>query len=868
MRRFLLKCFRRGRLDSDLKAELAHHRELSLAHGNPVGLGNTTLIRENALDLWRFAFIEDFLRDLAYAVRQLRRNPAFAVTAVLSLALGIGLTTSIFSLLNAVALRPLPYSDPDRLVWMTQVLKANSTDEITITPDFLDWRRQNHTFIDLAGYNYWTRNLTGLAEPFEVDAAKASASLLTLLGVQPFLGRNFLKQEDYKGHDQVAMLSYEIWQQQFGGDRHIIGRPIALDGEHFTVVGVLPRGFVFPGPGPVQIITPLDKDENAELQRNPNGPITLVHNVIGRLRPGVTREQAVADLTVIQSNLPQMAFHPTITIKMLPLREHLFGNAKTASFVLTAAAGFLLLIASANVSNLLLVRLMQRDRELAIRAVLGGSRKRIVSQLLREGALLGFFGCGAGLLLAFWIRRPLFILSPYRLAGFEKLPFDGRVLLFAVVLSFITTLLFAVVPVFRATEIRTAEAMKAGQASIAGGRGSLRLLSLIATAEIATVFVLSTGAGLMLESFWKMRYSGLGFQPDRLIAATLQLSGLHYRERARQLGFIHELLARVQALPGVDSAAITNASEIPPGEGHATNGFRIDGRALPVDSRHKPIARQEDVSAGYFGIMRIPLVEGRLIEDSDQEDATPVAVVNRELVRRYFNGAKAIGHRIGTGGPWREIVGVVGDVKTSGLTAAPEPTLYFPFTQRDGRNEGSLDIGVILRSGLGAGTIAAEFREALHKVDPNQPVATIQSMNYRLSESVSKPRFTTVLLSTFASLAVVLGLIGVYGVMGCRVRSELRELAVRQALGAQPKEVVTHVLGQGLRIVLPGSCLGLVGSLAMSRLVATTLYDTRPNDPLTLMTVTVSVISVALLACLVPAARAARIDPLQTLRQD
>lgn len=855
MRRLFLKFFRRGRLHSDLEAELAHHRELSLSHGNPIGLGNTTLIRENALDLWRLTFIEDLLRDIAYAVRQMRRNRAFAVTAVLSLALGIGLITSIFSLLNAVTLRPLPYSDPDRLVWMTQILKwnGNGTDEITITPDFLEWRRQNHAFTDLAGYNYVTRNLTGLAEPVEV---------------QPFLGRNFLKQEDYKGHDQVAILAYEMWQSKFGGDRHVIGRPITLDSQQFTIIGVLPRDFVFPGSNPVQIITPLAKDENAELHHNPNGPVTLVQNVIGRLRRGVTREQAIADLTVIQSNLPQMAFHPTITIKMLPLREHLFGSAKTASFLLIDAAGFLLLIASANVSNLLLVRLMQRDRELAIRTVMGGSRRRIVSQLLTEGALLGVFGCGIGLLLAFWIRRPLFTLSPYRLAGFENLPFDGRVLLFAIALSFVTTLLFALMPAFRATEIRVAEAMKAGQASIAGGRGSLRLLSLITAAEIATIFVLSTGAGLMLESFWRMRYTNLGFQPDRLIAATLQLSGLHYRQRPRQLAFIHELLSQAQALPGVESAAITNAREIPPGEWHATNTFRIEGRPLPVDSRHKPIARQEDVSAGYFGIMQIPLLEGRFFSDSDREGTTPVAVVNRELERRFFHGENPLGHRVRVGGPWCEVVGIVGNVKTSGLAAAPEPTLYFPFAQRDRPTEGALDIGVIMRSALGTATIAAEFREAVHKVDPNQPVATVQSMNYRLSESVSKPRFTAVLLSTFASLAVVLGLIGVYGVMGCRVRSQLRELAVRQALGAQPKEVVTHVLRQGLRIVLPGLCIGLFGSLVMSRLLASMLYDTKPNDPLTLLGVAVSVISAALLACLIPAARAARIDPLRTLRQN
>jgi putative ABC transport system permease protein len=316
------------------------------------------------------------LQDLSYGARALGRQPGFTIAAGLSLALGIGVTTGIFTVLNAVALRPLPYADADRLLWMTQILKKNSTDEVTITPHFLEWRRQNHTFTDLAGYNYQTRNLTGLDEPLELHTAKASASLLPLLGVQPAIGRNFLKEEDYKGHDQVALLGGDLWRQQFGGDPKIIGRAITLDGGKFTVVGMLPRDFVFPGPDPVQLITPLGKDEAAELEYK--GWMTIIFNVIGRLKPGVTPEQARAELTVIQSRLPGPAFRPTIDIKMLTLREHLFGNAKAAGYVLVAAAGFLLLIACANVSNLLLARLMQRDKELAIRTVLGGSRARLI----------------------------------------------------------------------------------------------------------------------------------------------------------------------------------------------------------------------------------------------------------------------------------------------------------------------------------------------------------------------------------------------------------------------------------------------------------------------------------------------------------
>ena len=868
--------FRRRQREKELDEEVQVHLQMAAQERIEQGetaeqarasavreFGNVSLVKETTRDAWGWGLGESLLRDMSYAVRSLRRRPGFTIAAGLSLALGIGVTTAIFTVLNAVALRPLPYADADRLLWMTQILKKNSTDEVTLTAHFLEWRRQNQTFTDLAGYNYQTRNLTGLDEPMQLLTAKASASLLPLLGVQPVLGRNFLKQEDYKGRDQVVLLGSALWQQRFGGNPKILGQTITLDGSPYVIVGVLPPDFVFPGPDQVQLITPLGKDEVAELQYKVG---SIIFNVIGRLKPGVTLEQARADLAVIQSRLPVPPFRPTITLRMLTLRAYLFGNVKMASLVLFAAAGFLLMIACANVSNLLMARWMQRDRELAIRSALGGSRSRLVCQLLAESALLGALACAAGIALAFWARRALFALSPYHLSVLRNLPFDGRVLGFAVALGMLTTLLFGLIPAFRATKVRLAEAIKVGEATVIGGRGSLRILSLIAAAEIATTLVLSTGAGLMLQSFWKLRYMNLGFQPDRLVVATLNLSGPANRDRARQSAFIQELLERAQSLPGVELAAVTRAGEIPPGDFHATNTFAIEGREQPLGGP-RPIARYPVVSPAYFAIMGIPLLQGRLLQDYDGENAPAVAVVNRALVRRYFDRENPIGKRVRTGAddqPWRTIAGVVGDVKSSGLASAAEPTVYLPYRQADTLAE----IGMVMRSPLQAGTIAAEIRKMVASLDPNQPVATVQAMGDRLSESVSGPRFTTVLLFAFAALAIMLGLIGVYGVMDCRVRWQLRELAVRQALGAQRKDVIRHVLRQGFAIIVPGLVAGVLGAIGLSRLLSSMLYQVSVHDPLTFATVPIGLVGVALLACWLPAMRAARRDPVQLLRHD
>lgn len=801
-------------------------------------------------------------QDLLHGIRLLRRRPGFTIAAVLSLSLGIGLTTAIFTMLNAVVLRPLPYQQSERLMWMSEVLKMNSTDEVTITEHFLEWRDHNQSFTELAAYNYQTRNLTGVNEASEVATARVSASFLPLLGIQPVIGRNFLREEDSKGHEQVAILGHELWSQRFGTDLGIIGRSVMLDGNPYRVTGVLPPDFVFPGPDPIQLLTPLGKDEQAEREHRAG---SIIRNVVGRLKPGVTQQQARAEMSVLTARLPLPLFRPTITLKFMPLRTWLAGDVAATSLVLLAAAAFLLLIACANVSNLLLARWIERNRELAIRSALGGSRARLVGQLLIESSLLGILACALGSLVAYWSRIPLAGLIPSNHNALASLPFDVRVFAFSAALGMSTTLLFGLFPALRVTRTGLASSVKSGETAVVGGRGSQRILSTIAATGIATTLILTAGSGLMLQSFWNLRYKNLGFRPDHIVAATLNLSGPAYRNAPRRSAFIEQLLERVQAMPGVELAAVARAAEIPPGEGHATNTFAIEGRNQPLGGS-RPIARYPVVSSSYFAMMGIGLLDGRLPKDADGPDAGPIVVVNRALVERYFAGERPLGKRVRTGPdtqPWRTIVGVVGDVKTSGLAASPEPAIYTPYRQGD-----LGDLGILIRSPLSAGIIANEFRKVVASLDANQPIATVKSMDERLTLSVEQPRFIAVVLFAFASLAVILGLIGVYGVMGCRVRWQLRELAVRQALGAQHHDVILHVLRQGAMIVGAGLAVGLAGAIALTRLLVSMLYEVSPHDPLTLAAVSAALAIVALLACWIPATRAAISDPLTYLRQE
>ncbi len=863
---------READLDREIEAHLASEAQELLEAGLPPeeaqaaarrSFGNLALAKEDTRQVWPGQRLDTLVRDLRYALRHLRRSPGYAIWAIASLALGIGVNTAIFGLLNAIVLRPLPYADADRIVWLTQILKANSTDELTLTPDFLDWRLQQTSFSLLAAYNYQARTLSGHGDPAVLRGVKASADLLPLLGVEPRRGRNFRRAEDVRGNDTVVILTHRLWQDRFGGDPGMISRSITLDGQPFTVVGVLPQGFAFPGRQSVDLLTPLGKNEAAELARQ-GWAVTIVHNVIGRLKPGVTAEQAHAELKVIQSRLPVPPFKPQITIRMMPLREHLTGEFRLATNILLAAASLLLLIACANVTNLLLARAVVREREMAIRATLGGSRPRLIRQLLVECGVLAAAACVAGIFMAAFTRKSLLALGPERLPDHlaQGLAADGGPAGFAICLSLVTVLLFGLLPALRVTSLPAAEALKAGGRAATGGPRRTGFLSLVAAGQIAITLILLTAAGLLLHSFWRLRYRNLGFEPERLLAASMKVPP----GAAGQFALFDEVLSRARSIPGVELAAMTESAYVPPGEGHATNTFRVEGQAVPPPGQ-RPVANHQPVSADYFALLRIPLWEGRLLRDSDTESATPVIVVNRALVRRVFGRENPLGRRIRTGiadDPWRMIVGVVGDVKTSGLVTRPEPTIYYPLRQSGGLFAASL----VVRTALDPRFVAGELRRQMANLLDRMPMIAIQTLDRRLNESAAKPRITAIMLSAFAALATFLGVIGVYGVMACRVRWQARELAVRQALGALPLQISAEVLRQGFRIVVPGLAAGLVGALAISRLLRGLLFEVKPYDPLAWLAAMALLAVVALLACYLPARRAARFDPMTTLREE
>jgi len=487
----------------------------------------------------------------------------------------------------------VPYANSGKLVWITQVLKANSTDEVTFTPNFLDWRSSNRTFEVLAAYNEYSRSLTGVAEPMQVHTVKASSTLLPALRVQPFLGHNLPTSADAAGYEKVALLSYSLWRSRFASDSSIVGKPVLLDGEQYTIAGVLPELFEFLGPQPIDIITGLGKNEAGELARD--GKIfTVVRNIIGRLKPGVTKEQARQDLMAIQAHLPLPPWRPTITIKLIPLRDHLFGNARTVSLVLVSGSFLFLLIASTNVGNLSLVQLMQRDRELAIRRVLGATRRRVLCQIGIEGLVFVCLAIVPAMLVTLGIRGWLLAFSPYRSGIFNHLPVDLRVAAFAGILLVATILILGTLPALRISDFHLGGAIAGGQTSVGRKRQNLRLLSLVGASEIAIVVALSSGAALMLKSFWNMRYKDLGFESQHAIAATINLGASRYNDRNREFSFIRNLLERTAAIPGVEEVAPTVAGEIPPGLGTAQNTIQIEGRPLSLNSRHKALAKTQE----------------------------------------------------------------------------------------------------------------------------------------------------------------------------------------------------------------------------------------------------------------------------------
>ncbi len=816
--------------------------------------GRVTQMKEAMRERRGLPLLEEFLQDNRYAARQLRKAFGFTMVAVSVLALGVGANTAIFSVINAVLLKPLPYPDANRLVWVGETLKGSSTDQVTLTPDFLEWREQNRVFSGMAAFNVLARTLTNIGEPLQLHTAKASSALLALLRVQPLLGRNFSGLEDRKGSDQVALISHELWQRKFGGKKEILGQALTLDDRVYSVVGVLPPAFNFPSSIAIDLVTPLGKNEDVERKRGDG--VTIVHDVVARLKPGVTLGQARAQMEMIESHIaaPSFMSRVQITVSVVSLRSRFVGNLRASLFALLCAVGFLLLMGCANVSNLLFSRAIARQREMAIRSTLGATRSRLIRQLLSESLLLAVLGCVAGLLLAVCTRGILLRLLPQSIPGLARLPLDGHILTFALLSALLSAVVFGLAPALLSSAGSIAP-------SIATKDRYSFWLNALASTQIAIAIVLLCGGGLMLRSFWNLRYRDLGFQTGHLLTAQLHLGKAQYASNAAQIVFVTKLLDRVAVLPGVEAVAVGN---LPPGEGHATNGFAIEGRAQRLPG-HKPVARAYAISPAYLRLLQIAIRKGRGLAENDRAGAIPVALVSETFARRNFPGQDPLGRRLRLekDNPWSTIVGVVSDVKTAGLVSPPEPVIYFPYSQAGTMND---EVGILLRTAFHPAYLEPELRRQIAGLDLQQPVTEVQTLDRRLNESVAKPRLATVLLGCFASLGLILAMVGLYGVMSLLVRGRWRDIGIRLAIGARPCDVLRMILKQSLQIIFLGIVSGIGCALLLTRWLQSLLYDVSASDPFTLSAVTGLLVLVALAASYFPARRASQIDPMTTLR--
>lgn len=868
----------RDRAKDDFEEEAAAHMELLADRFVGQGMtfeearyaarrqfGGVSQLQESLRDELTYRIVDSLAQDIAFALRQLRAAPRFAMVVVAALALGIGASTSIFSVINAILLRPMSYPEADRLVWLGEVMKRNTTDEVTLTPNFLDWRRRNRVFSGMAAYNVVPRTLLANGEATQLRTVKASAALLSVLQAEPLLGRAFLPGEDRKGQDQVVILSYPLWQQAFGGDGSVVGRRVLLDDGAYEVVGILPPCFHFPTLQPIDLMTPLGKNEELELTRV-DGTTTIVRDVVARMNQGVSIAQARAEMEVIEASLTPPSFLRGVqmAVKVVPLHERFAGGARFGLLAVLCAVGCVLLLVCANVANLMLGRGEARRREMAIRGALGASRGRITQQLLVESSVLALLGCGLGLVGAFWARSLLVSLIPQTLPGPVTLPLDFRVLGFAMVISFGSTIVFGLGPALASARVPAASALTSDGRSVTGGVRRRRWLSALACLQMAIAIVLLTGGGLMLRSFWKLRYQDLGFSPDRVVTATVNLSRGRYPSAGKQSVFIDAVLERLRSIPGVEGVGF---GVLPPGDGHATNGFAVEGREQPAQGR-RAAARQYSVSPNLFRMLGMRPRSGREIEAYDGEGSLPVALISEAFARSQLPGEDAIGRRLRfePNTPWRTIVGVVPDVKTAGLASPAEPTVFVPYRQSG--FVGGDGVGFLVRTALDAAPLGPEIRRQVAQVDPQQPVIRIEMLDQRLSESVVRPRLAAVLLGGFAVLGLVLAALGLHSVMFAMVRSRYREIGIRLAMGGLPGDMVWLVLGESLLVMAIGLAIGTGCALWLSRVLESLWFEVSGADPVTFVGSAMLLVATGLAASWLPARQASRVDPMEILRNE
>jgi putative ABC transport system permease protein len=813
--------------------------------------------------------MQTLLQDLRYAFRILKSQPTITLMAVIALALGIGANSAIFSVINAVLLRPLPFPESDRLVIIEQSLPKLGVSLASVSGgEFVDYVEGNEVFSEVAGYTDISLNLTGEGEAARIQAARVSASLFPLLGVSPLRGRLFTTEEDQQGKNNVALISRSLWQNHFGADSNIIGKTIRLDEKPYTIIGVMPSAIRFlhiqsAFGEATDLWIPLAMTD-AEKQGHAN---SFDFGVIGRLKPGVTLAEAQANIEAVAERFQQQ--HPDIykgdievKASLIKLEERLVKGVRPFLLVLLGAVGFVLMIACANVANLLLARAAARQKEIAIRAAMGASVSRIARQLLTESVVLALAGGAAGLLMAAWAIDLLARFGPADVPRLDEINLDPSVLGFTLLVSMVTGVLFGLAPAFQIRRVNLNEALKESSGRTSRGREGRRLRSLLVVFEIASAVVLLVGAGLLINSFVRLLRIPPGFNPEGVIIAQTTLPRARYPKPEQSKAAHRQVLERLSALPGVKEVGA--ASTLPLIDDWSI-GFIIDGRS--TDSIN--VANGAIVSDGYFQAMGIELKRGRTFGTEDREDTTPVIAVNETMARAFWPDTDAIGKRIMWGGwpgnKWLTIVGVVADVKISSLEAEAKPTIYMPMFQYPRSRS---NVVYVARAEGDTASLASGMRAEIRAVDSELPVYDIRSMNQIIRESVSQRRFTMMMLGVFASAAMLLAAVGIYGVMSYSVTQRTREIGVRMALGATRSDVLGMVVGQGMALALAGTVAGLAAAIALTRLMKSLLYGVSATDPMTFTGVSAILILVALLACYLPARRAAKVDPQIALRYE
>jgi len=808
-------------------------------------------------------------QDLRYGARMLLKKPGFTLIAALTLALGIGANTAIFSLVDAVVLRPLAFREAERLAWIWAT-RTDRDKAFYSIPNFVDTSERSQSFDALAAFTPWGANLTAQGEPERLQGVRISAHAFQMLGVEAAAGRTLVAADDAPDSPRVVMLSYGLWQRRFGGDRAELGKTLTLNGDAYTVAGVLPAHFTIPN-AEIELATALRLE--ADPRRSERGSNFL--RVLARLKPGVTIAQARAELAAVTTHLREL--YPKDNAKLtapnvLPLHDELIGGYRTALWLLLGAVGMVLLMACGNLANLLLARATARHKEMAIRLALGATRRRLARQMLTESLLLALAGGALGILLAANGLDLLLRFSPADLPRAGEAGMDGRLLLISLSLSLLAGMVFGLAPAWRATQADLNMDLKEGGRGSAGS-GPRRLRNALVIAEVALSLLLLVGAGLLIKSFARLQSVSPGFAAGKLLTARLSLPAANYKQAEAVRVFYDKLAARLTGLPEVE--AVGAASLLPLSGVNARTEFTIAGRP-PASLADTPAAQDRWVSPGYFHALGIPLLQGREFTETDHERAANVVVVDEALARRYWPQGSPLGAHLlldyGTGEAPRdfEIVGVVGNVKHVSLNEEPTATLYGPLAQIPPSvvTSRAANLSLVVRSATETQTLAAKVRSALQAADPQAPASSVRAMEQVLTAALAARRFNMLLLSVFAGAALLLAVAGLYGVMSYTVAERTREIGIRLALGAQRREALRLVVGQGLRLTAVGVALGLAASLAVTQVLKSLLFGLSTTDPLTYIGVTLLLVSVALLACWWPARRAAKIDPLLALRRE